>query len=60
MKTVILILSVFALVSCNDDGNTNFQSTEIMPIEIGKGALHGNGSEGISQSNPVITDEYKQ
>lgn len=59
MKTIILILSLFAVVGCDndDDGNTNFQSTEITPVEIGKGALYGNGSEEIPQSNLVIEDE---
>lgn len=58
MKRIILILSVFALVSCNndDDGNTNFQSTDITSVEIGKGSLQGNGSEEIPQSNLVITN----
>lgn len=55
MKTIILILSLFLVTSCNsDDDNTTAQSTPINFTEIGKGALYGNGSEGIVQSNMVI------
>ena len=51
MKSIILILSVlFSLTSCNDEDT----KTSITFSEIGKGTLHGNGSEGIAQSNIVI------
>lgn len=55
MKTIILILSIFFATSCsNDDDIQTAQSTPINFTEIGKGALFGNGSEGIAQSNIVI------
>lgn len=55
MKTIILILSFFLATSCSsDDDSTTIQSTPITFTEIGKGALFGNGSEGIAQSNIVI------
>jgi hypothetical protein len=56
MKTLILILSVFLATSCSndDDNNVTAQSTPIAFTEIGKGALFGNGSEGIVESNMVI------
>ena len=55
MKTIILILSVFLATSCSsDDDNQTAQSTPITFTEIGKGALFGNGTEGITQSNMVI------
>ncbi len=56
MKTIILILSVFLATSCSndDDNNVTAQSTPIAFTEIGKGALFGNGSEGIVESNMVI------
>jgi len=54
MKTIILILSFFLATSCSDDDNTTTQSTPITFTEIGKGALFGNGTEGIAQSNMVI------
>ena len=53
MKSIILILSLFLVTSCNSDDYTT-QSTPINFTEIGKGALFGNGSEGIVQSNMVI------
>lgn len=55
MKTIILILSIFLATSCSsDEDNQTAQSTPINFTEIGKGALFGNGSEGIVQSNMVI------
>ncbi len=58
MKTLILILSILVVTSCgSDDDNQTAQSTPITFTEIGKGSLYGNGSEGISQSNLVITNE---
>ena len=55
MKTIILILSIFLATSCsNDDNNQTAQSTPLNFTEIGKGALYGNGSEGIVESNMVI------
>jgi hypothetical protein len=56
MKTIVLILSLFLSTSCSndDDNSVTAQSTPITFTEIGKGALFGNGTEGISQSNIVI------
>jgi len=40
MKTIILILSLFLSLGCNNsDPQTSFQSTEITPILISKGEL---------------------
>ena len=58
MKTLILILSIIFNTSCSsDDEKSTAQSTPINFTEIGKGNLTGNGSEGITQSNLVITNE---
>lgn len=58
MKTIIFILSIFLATSCSsDDNNQTSQSTPITFTEIGKGALFGNGSENISQSNLVINNQ---
>lgn len=59
MRTIILIFSLVIVIGCNkdNDGIVNFESTEITPIEIGKGALYGVGEEGIPQSNHVITND---
>jgi hypothetical protein len=58
MKTIILIIGFFLAVSCNsDDTSSSAQSTPVNFTEIGKGALYGNGSEGITQSNMVITND---
>ena len=55
MKSLALILSIlFSLTSCSDDNNP--KTTSITFTEIGKGALYGNGSEGIVQSNMVISN----
>ena len=58
MKTIILILSVFLTTSCSndDDNKVTAQSTPIAFTEIGKGALFGNGSEGVVQSNMIINN----
>ena len=57
MKTLILILGIILTTSCSDDDNKSItQNTSISFTEIGKGALSGNGAEGISQSNIVITN----
>lgn len=54
MKTIIIIFSLFLATSCSRDDNATTQSTPICFTEIGKGALFGNGSEDIVQSNMVI------
>ncbi|TXD84796.1 hypothetical protein ESY86_03625 [Subsaximicrobium wynnwilliamsii] len=58
MKTRILLflLGIGLLNSCVNDDNADYQSTEINFTEIGKGALFGNGQEGISQSNLTISN----
>src|SRR5690606_41096266 len=63
MKNVFIVLSFFLMIGCKkeeipNNGNNNniFQPTAISFVEIGKGALYGNGAEEISQSNLVITD----
>ncbi|EMY79859.1 hypothetical protein pgond44_14828 [Psychroflexus gondwanensis ACAM 44] len=58
MRTRILLflLGMGLLISCNNDDNADYQSTEINFTEIGKGALFGNGQEGISQSNLTISN----
>ncbi len=58
MKTRILLflLGIGLLISCSNDDNADYQSTEINFTEIGKGALFGNGQEGISQSNLTISN----
>ena len=57
MNTILLILSLFFITSCNDDENNTFQSVEITPILIGQGSLSGNNAENISQSNLVINNQ---
>ena len=58
MKTIILILSLFISLGCNNsDPQTPFQSTEITFTEIGKGALFGNGVENISQTSFLINNQ---
>jgi hypothetical protein len=59
--TLILICSISFFTSCNNDDNSEFESTEINFTEIGKGALFGNGQEGITQSNVTIsnTNDWK-
>lgn len=58
MKTRILLflLGIGLLISCSNDDNADYQSTEINFTEIGKGALFGNGQEGISRSNLTISN----
>ncbi len=57
MKTKIyfsVFLIAFILFSCNKNSNEE-ETNSITFTEIGKGALYGNGAEGITQSNLVIT-----
>ena len=58
MKTRILFFFFFIglFISCDKDDNADYQSTEINFTEIGKGALFGNGQEGIAQSNLTISN----
>lgn len=57
MKTIILTFSLFFMLSCNNNDDSNFQATEINFTEIGKGTLNGNGSENILQSNILINNQ---
>ncbi len=58
MKTLIIILfSSFLALSCTHKDENNTKSRSISFTEIGKGALYGSGSEGITQSNLVITND---
>ncbi len=52
MKTLFFTLGIFLILSCSQPDET----TNISFTEIGKGALYGNGEEGIPQSNLVITN----
>ena len=56
IKILLFLLGIGLLNSCNNDDNSEIQSTEINFTEIGKGALYGNGQEGISQSNVTISN----
>lgn len=56
VKILLFLLGVGLFSSCNNDDNADYQSTEINFTEIGKGALYGNGQEGISQSNLTISN----
>ena len=55
VKILMIFFAIGLLSSCNNDDNSDFQSTEINFTEIGKGALFGNGQEGITESNLTIT-----
>ncbi|PKB15178.1 protease complex subunit PrcB family protein [Flavobacterium sp. 5] len=54
--TLLFISTIALFISCNNDDNSDIQSTEVNFTEIGKGALFGDGQEGISQSNLTITN----
>jgi len=51
--SILLIVTLF--VGC-DKNNDTPETTNITLVEIGKNALYGNGQEGVSQSNLVITN----
>ena len=54
--TLFLTLGILVFTSCDNDDNSEFESTEMNFTEIGKGALYGSGQEGISQSNVIISN----
>ncbi len=54
--TLFLTLGILVFTSCNNDENSEFESTKMNFTEIGKGVLYGNGQEGISQSNVIISN----
>ena len=53
MKTVLLILSSFIILSCTHNAP---QSSSVSFTEIAQESLYGAGAEDISQSNRVITN----
>ena len=53
MKTIILFLGIFSIIACDNNGT---KYSIIKFTEIGKGSLYGNGEEGISQSNKIISN----
>ncbi len=54
-KSLLLSLSFILIISCTHDNDDNDIAT-VSFTEISKSALYGNGDEGISQSNLVITN----
>lgn len=56
-KNILLVLLSIVVLSCNsDDDNSRFETVD--STLISKGALYGNGAEGISKQNLVISDQY--
>ncbi len=51
INIILIIGIIFMTASCGKE----FQPREIEFVEIAKGALAGNGEEGIAQGNVVIT-----
>ena len=54
----ILLFSFFIFFNCNRNNDEASQPTNITPVEIGKGALYGNGQEDIVRSNVVISNNF--
>ena len=55
-KNVLIILLTIFVLSCNsNEGNSGMVNIE--PILIAKDNLYGNGGEGISEQNLVISDQ---
>ncbi|MDO6739129.1 hypothetical protein [Wenyingzhuangia sp. 2_MG-2023] len=55
MMHKILLLIFVLFMSCNQDKST--QTDQVIYTKIGKGILTGQGEEGISKSNWVVTNE---
>lgn len=53
---LLVLLTAFVSICSNDDSN-DATTTPISFGLVGKGALFGNGAEGIVQSNLVITNQ---
>ena len=53
----VLMMFVFFLASCTSNDEEAMAPSPISFTEVGKGALHGAGTEGIAQSNRVIDNE---
>ncbi len=56
LKTIFLISITFFISSCKPAKDDQRTTNQVCFTEIGKGALYGNGAEGIPQSNMVITN----
>ncbi len=56
IRVLLILFGIGLLNSCNIDDDSNFQSAKINFTEIGIGALYGNGQEGISESNLIISN----
>jgi len=56
MKKIILSFLVLLFIGCNKDELDEYPKL-IEPVLIGNGSLHGNGSEGITQSNQIILNQ---
>jgi len=56
MKNILLILSLFFIISCDKKNEiiTEFQPFEISFVSISKSGLYGAGAEGIVDSNILI------
>ena len=52
-----LVLTLFLFISCETDRDSSTHVNLIDYTEISKGALYGNGLEGIEKSNMVITND---
>lgn len=53
---IFLVSTTLFLSACTHTEDDLRQTDQVCFTEIGKGALYGNGAEGIPQSNMVITD----
>ncbi|PQJ20618.1 protease complex subunit PrcB family protein [Tenacibaculum sp. SG-28] len=56
MKNLVVILFSILISSCSSD-NENLNSRNVDSTLISKGNLHGNGIEGISKQNFVISNQ---
>jgi hypothetical protein len=57
MKNFILIILLLTLfISCTSE-NDNLEMTDLETTLIAKENLHGNGAEGISEQNLIISDQ---
>ncbi len=55
-KNVLIILLLTLFISCTSD-NDNTGMTNLESTLIAKENLHGNGAEGISEQNLIISDQ---
>nr|BFF35157.1 hypothetical protein BACT7_00190 [Tenacibaculum mesophilum] len=54
IKYLLFLLVVVFFSSCTNNEDSFFKSSIVEFVTIGKGALHGNGEEGVAESNVVI------